>query len=170
MEVRILEERDTKRYMALRAQAANEYPKYPDRDLDRELFHFADHPTTVMSEHTRQGTVVWGAYDGYLLVGTLAISRRFDVVAGHYLWLWGLYVRPRYRGTPASRLLMEAMLAWCGGEARDRRLLSAYDRSNEQAARFLYRWGFHPVVGMTRGRPNACEMSGQCVLVERDRA
>lgn len=89
MEARMLEERDTKRYIALRMQAASECPGHMTRDIKEELFLLADHSTTEMSRHSRQGAVVWGVYDGHLLAGTLAVARRFNVRIRNHLWLWG---------------------------------------------------------------------------------
>jgi len=167
MEARILQGRDDKRYMALRTQAANERSAQSTLDLERELFLFADHSTAVIAQHGLQGTVVWGAYDGRALVGTLALSRQLGIADACYLWLWGLYVRPRYRGTPASRLLMEAMLAWCEGEPMDRRLLSSFEPSNHRGRLFLGRWGFERADAIPD--PYLWKCVGDRVLVERER-
>lgn len=51
-----------------------------------------------------------GAFDGSVLVGTMAVSRRVSAQVWPYLWPWGLYARKPYRSTSASRLLAEAVL------------------------------------------------------------
>lgn len=168
MEARILQERDTKRYIELRAQAVSECPGHTTGDFKEELFLLADHATEGMSRHARQGTVVWGAHDGHLLAGTLAVSRRFNVHVGNHLWLWGLYVRPRYRGTPASRLLMDAMLVWCRNVPADERLLGSCRGSDRPARLFLARWGFQVIPAAAYPMAIQGFEKGD-VLVERER-
>jgi GNAT superfamily N-acetyltransferase len=111
---------------------------------------------------------VWGVHDGHLLAGMLAVSRRFNVHVGNHLWLWGLYVRPRYRGTPASRLLMDAMLAWCKVQSEDECLLASCQASSQRAMLFLSRWGFH-VVPVTSDLRGIMGVDAGSVLVERER-
>lgn len=168
MEVRILKEQDTRRYIELRTQAASECPWSTAWNLEEEMFLLADRATAGMPPHPRQDTVVWGVHDGHLLAGVLAVSRQFNLHVGNHLWLWGLYIRPRYRGTPASRLLMDAMLAWCRKVPADERLLGSCRGSNQRARLFLSRWGFE-VVALPE-YPMAFQGVGtEDVLVERER-
>lgn len=98
------------------------------------------------------------------LMGELvAVSRRFSARVLSYLWIWGLYVRPHYRGTPASRALVTAALAWCEQQPPEQRLFGAFEVSNVRATRFCQRFGFQ--------RPDEGESildrPPGCTLVER---
>src|SRR5688500_6017046 len=72
------------------------------------------------------GTNIWGAMNQGRLIGVLALSRKCGGAIGEYLWLWGLYVRPPYRGTPASRALIEAALKSAEREPDGVRLFASY--------------------------------------------
>lgn len=168
MEVRILKGQDTRRYIELRTLAASECPWSATGNPKEEMFLLADRATAGTPPHPRQDTIVWGVNDGYLLAGTLAVSRQFNLHADNHLWLWGLYVRPRYRGTPASRLLMDAMLAWCRKIPTDERLLGSCHGSNQRARLFLTRWGFQ-VVALSEYPMAIQGVEAGGVLVERER-
>ena len=141
MEFRILGDRDKKQYLELRIRAAGDASSWACSELKRELLLFADSPHRVMSAHRELGTQVWGVYD-VSLVGVIAVSERYDVEVKAHWWLWGFYVLPRYRGTPASGMLMKAALEWCGEQSRHRRLFSAFHGSDYHARQYLERWGF----------------------------
>lgn len=145
MEARFLRPEDGRAYAALRAQqAAERAARSAWSELGTELKQLAQGADETIRHYLMTGTAVWGAFDGPSLVGALAVSPRYAVRAGHYLWLWGLFVRPPYRGTPASRRLMEAALAWCEAQSSPRRLFGAFDPDNLQALRFCERYGFVP--------------------------
>lgn len=49
---------------------------------------------------------VYGAFDGCLLIGMMGYYRKDEQRA----WIWGVFVRPEYRGRGVSQALMEALL------------------------------------------------------------
>src|SRR3546814_5318649 len=59
-------------------------------------------PDDVIRNYVTSGTIVWGVFDRLTLAGAMAVSRRFSARLHAYLWLWGLFVRPHHRGTPAA--------------------------------------------------------------------
>lgn len=143
MEARVLLPQDGRAYAVLRAQEAEEGPPPPATELRDERTALARDPAEVLERYLASGTVVWGAYDGTTLAGALGISRRFSVRVLTHLWVWGMYVRPQYRGTPASRMLMTAALGWCERQPREQRVFGAYDVFNVRAYRFCERYGIH---------------------------
>ena len=151
MEARTLLPADGRAYAALRQLQAKEgVPRSRRRELDIELERLARDPEAVIRNYLATGTMLWGADDGGSLVGTLAVSRRRSLRAGPYLWLWGLFVRSPYRGTPASRVLMNAALAWSGAQPEGLRLFGAVTEDNLQARRFCDRHGFVRTVATAR--------------------
>jgi ribosomal protein S18 acetylase RimI-like enzyme len=55
---------------------------------------------------TGDDSFVYGAFDGSLLTGMIGYYRKGEQRA----WIWGVFVRPAYRGRGISRALMEALL------------------------------------------------------------
>lgn len=144
MEARILTDLDGKKYREVRRKAADESEWNASDELRQEGELFDHDPNRVMTIHRGQGTRVWGAFDDMLLAGVMAMSYLQLLNHPRNLWLWGLYVRPKYRGTPASRMLMESVLRWREEHAPGHRLLGACDPGNLNVARFLDRYGFQP--------------------------
>ena len=142
MEVRRLLRMDESRYQRLRLEAAQEDSWIPTREVVRELELFRRDVPHILHAHDRGGTQVWGVFDDMTLAGVIAVSPVSLAGNRPQLWLWGLYVRPRFRGTPASRALLGTAQAWGERQQPDGALLGAYHRHNRHAARFVDRYGF----------------------------
>lgn len=164
--IRTLHNVDRKRYMDLRAHAASENPFARCREADRELLMLADGPRQLLATHQAQGTQVWGVHD-VGMVGTIAVSRRYNPEIGDHLCVWGFYVLPRYRGTPASGLLMTAALDWVAAQKEELRLLSSFKKLDHHSRHYLERWGFRRSVN-TRHWVGADAVPVGHVVVERD--
>ena len=145
MLARILGPQDAKRYLDLRIKAAKEEPDALTFDVERELAQAA-HAGSASMFLQEQSRIHWGVEHHGSLVGVMAASRRFNVILSSHLWLWGLYVRPRFRGTSVSRYLMEAALHWAVTEPWQDRLLSSFPVQNARAKRFLDLWGFQLLI------------------------
>src|SRR3546814_5160366 len=63
-----------------------------------------------------EGTRVWGVFQADVLAGAVSLSRHFHLQRLDVAFMWGLFVYQRYRGTAASRLLMEAAIDCCEHE------------------------------------------------------
>lgn len=150
MEARPLRPSGGRAYAALRMQQAGGHPSHlPSSELWIELCHLVLDPDAMIQYYLISGTALWGVLDGPSLVGTLASSRRFSASAVTYLWLWGLFVRPHYRGTPASCALMAAALAWCNAQPAGQRVFAALDADNLRVHRFCDRYGCRPTDATT---------------------
>src|SRR3546814_15597205 len=109
MEVRPLLPHDGRAYADLRVLELEEHVSaLPLPRLQAELECLALGPDDVIRNYVTSGTIVWGVFDRLTLAGAMAVSRRFSARLHAYLWLWGLFVRPHHRGTPAARLLRSA--------------------------------------------------------------
>ena len=142
MEARLLSRLDERGYRNLREQAAREGPLIQIGELQRERELFDRTPGTVMKTHELRGTRVWGAFDDMTLAGAVALSPVLLQTRTRQLWLWGMYVHPRYRGTPASRLLMEAVLAWGESQYSGSSIMGSFHRNNRHAWQMVMRFGF----------------------------
>src|SRR3546814_12186321 len=57
-------------------------------------------------------------------------------------FMWGLFVYQRYRGTAASRLLMEAAIDCCEHEQGIESVVTCFDGGNLHARQYFSRFGF----------------------------
>lgn len=142
MEARQILRMDERRYRILREQAACEGPLIQTGELQRELELFDQVQHSVMKVYELRGTRVWGAFDDIALTGAVALSPIPLQAKTSQLWLWGMYVYPRYRGTPASRLLMEAVLAWGEKHHSGSSIIGSFHRNNRHAWQMVMRFGF----------------------------
>lgn len=142
MEARPLSRLDERGYRNLREQAAREGPLTQTSELQRELELFDQIHDSVMKVYEIRGTRVWGAFDDITLTGAVALSPVLLQGRARQLWLWGMYVYPRYRGTPASRLLMEAVLAWGERQYGGSSIMGSFHKNNRHAWQMVMRFGF----------------------------
>jgi GNAT superfamily N-acetyltransferase len=164
LRVRRIVETDAAGYYALRVRSTHGliYPSEPA--VLRELGGGLAGMREVFMRYGIERTRVWGVFDFSVLVGTLCLSRRFS--PGHLdtASLWGVFVLPRYRGTAASRLLMEPLLEWCECELRIRCITTRFARGNAHARHYFERFGFEPDMETEvalSGRPcHDCDMVG----------
>ncbi|RYG99055.1 MAG: GNAT family N-acetyltransferase [Alphaproteobacteria bacterium] len=144
METRQLLRMDESRYRRLRIEAAREAPDALTADLQRELVLFEHGLGGALATYDGRGTRVWGVFDDLSLAGALAVSPIWLNTDSRQLWLWGLYILPKFRGTPASRCLMTAVLHWAEVQHPGGAIMGAYDKSNRHAWQLVERFGFLP--------------------------
>lgn len=142
MEARLLSRLDERGYRNLREQAAREGPLIQTGELQRELELFAQVHDSVMKVYELRGARIWGVFDDIILAGVVALSPVLLHTRARQLWLWGMYVYPRYRGTPASRLLMEAVLAWGDRQYTGSSIMGSFHKNNRHAWQMVMRFGF----------------------------
>lgn len=142
MEARQILRMDERRYRILREQAACEGPLIQADELQRELELFDQIQHSVIKVYELKGTRVWGVFDDIALAGAVALSPIPLQSKTIQLWLWGMYVYPRYRGTSASRLLMEAVLAWSEKHYSGSSIMGSFHRNNRHAWQMVVRFGF----------------------------
>ena len=142
MEARQLLKMDESRYRRLRLEAANETTWQRTSELNQELTLIDCGPASVLAKHDSDGTRVWGAFHDMYLAGVVALSDIEIQPYESHLWLWGLYVLPRFRGTPASRCLMATAQEWAERARPGAMLMGAYHRDNRFAWQVVERFGF----------------------------
>lgn len=144
MEARELLRVDESRYRRLRLEAAKETSWRCTGELQKELERFEQGGDGVIATHDAQGTRVWGAFHEMHLVGAVGLSLVPHGAGMQRLWLWGLYVTPRFRGTPASRCLMTVVQDWGEKHFPGGAIMGAYHRDNRHAWQLVERFGFRP--------------------------
>jgi len=148
IEVRRLTEHDAEAHWKLRLHA-----------LETEPAAFGESPeehrrSTISqtAERLRTGgeqSMVFGAFDGSTLIGTIGIYRMTGRKRNHKTGVWGMFVHEAHRGTGAGRaLLEEAIRAARGMEGV--RIVCLSVNPQQPAARSLYvsagfrSWGLEP--------------------------
>lgn len=151
LQVRRVREVDAQAYYALRRRSFEEsaYPLEPQ--LRRELKTGTEGIVAQLAAQVAEGTCMWAALSGETMIGTAALSREYHASYGGIGVLWGVYVLPRYRGTPASRLLMDAVVGFCGLDSTIGQILAPCAMGNQAGLRFLQRFGFEPMTLLSRG-------------------
>lgn len=155
MEARQLLKMDESRYRRLRLEAAGETTWQRTSELDRELSLIESEPASVLASHDKAGTRIWGVFHDMYLAGVVALSEVEMEPEEPQLWLWGLYVLPRFRGTPASRCLMGAAQEWAERARPGAVLMGAYHRDNRFAWQVVNRFDFQ-----TSARRSEAENAG----------
>ena len=109
VELRVLESSDAAACQALRLRALKECPA----DFSSSYEEERDTPLHQVAERLapQPDDVVFGAFDGATLVGTVALARAPRRKLAHKAVIWGVYVAPEYRRRGIARRLMERALA-----------------------------------------------------------
>ena len=133
--VRRLGPSDAAAYRAVRLEALADAPTAFGSDAGRE----SGIPDAVWAERMVTNPN-FGLFDGNELVGIVNFLRGEGVKVRHRGEVVGVYVKPKARGTGASRLLMEAVIA----EVRDKvvQLHLAVTTNNTPARRLYEGLGF----------------------------
>lgn len=150
LQVRRLGETDAATYYMLRSRSVDRLSQPVEPEVRRELDARSCGMAARLAGYEAEGSHVWGAFFGETLIGTVALSRRSHATRGGFGVLWGMFVLPRYRGTPASRLLMDALLDDCARDGGFRQLIAPCVRDNVAGLRFLARFGFEPALWVPR--------------------
>src|SRR3546814_11810324 len=89
-----------------------------------------------------EGTRVWGVFQADVLAGAVSLSRHFHLQRLDVAFMWGLFVYQRYRGTAASRLLMEAAIDCCEHEQGIESVVTGFDGGNLHPRQYFSRFVF----------------------------
>src|SRR3546814_20804686 len=96
----------------------------------------------LIDHYDVEGTRVCVVCHADILAGAIALSRHFHLQHLDTVFLWGLFVYHRYRGTATSRLLMEAAMDWYEHEPGIESVVTRFDGSNLHARQSFDRFGF----------------------------
>jgi|GEM_PF-806420 len=151
LQIRHLSEADTLAYYALRMRSMESLVDPVEPQVFRELEAGTNGIAALVAGYVSEGTHVVGAFHGDTLVAAAALTRQCHAAQDGIGRLWGVFVLPRYRGTPASRLLMASIIEYCSADGDIRQLLASCGHDNVAGLRFLQRLGFEAIPAADSG-------------------
>ncbi len=111
MEIRSLSLEDAPAWLAIRSRMLKEHPESFGADS-------ADFEGTTVAEieariaaNSGPDSIMYGGFDGELLVGTIGFFQRGGTKRLHVREIWGMYVAPEARRLGVGRALLERALA-----------------------------------------------------------
>jgi GNAT superfamily N-acetyltransferase len=135
IECRRLAVADAKSYQSLRIEGFRLEPRaFRYAPEDESGVTPADVETRLRRDH------VVGAYAGDELIGVGGLAYERGVKTGHKALLYGMYVRPAFRGAGASDAIMNELLDIA--RSRVEIVTLTVVSQNDRARRFYERWGF----------------------------
>jgi RimJ/RimL family protein N-acetyltransferase len=110
------------------------------RPPDESTIFLAEHKRSVAMEPWRH-TPPGGSVDEKNLIGTTGIARGYAPKTRHSAWVWGVYVKPEWRGLHIAEELIRCCFTW----AQTRKIVTAklgVAAINTSAVRCYERCGF----------------------------
>lgn len=138
MHVRLLTEADSAAYRSLRVASIEEASALSSPEIVRELAIYVRIGAGVIAGYALEGSRVWGVFEDARLTGVVAVTCRF----GDAAHLWGLYVRPEYRGAKVGPGLMRAAVEWIREQPGVATAKLYVDKCNRRAMQLFLRFGF----------------------------
>src|SRR5438876_1130752 len=124
MEIRSICENDMRGYKTLRLEALRDHPTAfgSDYEEDRKLpdSFWIERIKTALDESAGR---IFLADNGDRLAGSLGVYRQRGAKCRHQGHIWGVYVRPEFRGRRLTDRMMDEAVRWCRAQGvRDLRL------------------------------------------------
>ncbi len=132
MSVRRLEADDAAAFMAVRLEGLRNHPEAFGASAEEEVAR----PLAQVAQRLSVSAVFGGFDQEGTLQGVIGLAMGASPKTRHVATVWGMYVRPRARGTGLSRQLLARAVTEASGTCRSVHLTV---ESGNQAARSLYR-------------------------------
>jgi ribosomal protein S18 acetylase RimI-like enzyme len=131
---------DAIQFRKLRLYALQDSPTAFSADYQKNLNHSTEYWEDLLTMHPDESTIFLAAYDNNLIANT-GIVRGGMPKTRHSATIWGVYVRPEWRGLHVAEELIHACFTW----ARARKIVAArlgVTATNTSAIRCYERCGF----------------------------
>jgi RimJ/RimL family protein N-acetyltransferase len=140
--IRPTREEDAANYRELRLEALRTHPTAFGADYAEDLLR----PAEQWQQNVRDGAggeqgILYVAESSDALIGMTGVYRRDRAKMRHHATIWGVYVRPEWRGAHIADTLIEACVAW-SREQQLRVLKLSVVTSNAAAIQCYVRCGF----------------------------
>jgi RimJ/RimL family protein N-acetyltransferase len=142
---------DAAKFRELRLGALQDSPIAFSADYQKNLNHPLKHWEEMLTMHTDESTIFLaehkrstppsGSVDEDNLIGTTGIARGGSPKTRHSAWIWGVYVKPEWRGLHIAEELIRSCFTW----AKPRGIVTAklgVAAINQSAVRCYERCGF----------------------------
>jgi ribosomal protein S18 acetylase RimI-like enzyme len=147
--------RDALEFRELRLYGLQESPTAFTADYQRNLSHPAQYWEDLLTMHPDESTMFFSFHESQL-IGMTGIARGGSPKTRHSATIWGVYVRPEWRGLHVAEELINACFWW----ARTRKIVAArlgVTATNTSAIHCYERCGFI----ITGTEPRAVYYEGQ---------
>lgn len=127
-------------FRALRLGALQDSPIAFTADYQKNLNHPPKYWEDMLTMQTDESTIFLAANEG-TLIGMTGIARGGSPKTRHGAWIWGVYVKPEWRGLHIAEELIKCCFEW----AKARRIVIAklgVSAVNQSAIRCYERCGF----------------------------
>jgi ribosomal protein S18 acetylase RimI-like enzyme len=142
-------------FRELRLHALQDSPTAFSSDYQRNLSHPPQYWEDMLTMHADESTIFLAEHNKEM-IGMTGIARGGSPKTRHSATIWGVYVRPEWRGLHIAETLIDACFRW----ARDRKIVGArlgVTTTNTSAIRCYERCGFR----ITGTEPRAVYYEGQ---------
>jgi ribosomal protein S18 acetylase RimI-like enzyme len=142
-------------FRELRLHALQDSPTAFSADYQRNLSHAPQYWEDMLNPHSDESTIFLAVQENNL-VGMTGIARGNTPKTRHSATVWGVYVKPGWRGLHIAEQLIQACFRW----ARARKIVAAklgVNATNESAIKCYERCGFR----VTGTEPHAIYYEGQ---------
>lgn len=147
--------KDAMGFRELRLYALQDSPTAFSADYQTNLNHPARHWEDMLTTHADESTVFLAVHENQL-IGMTGMARGGSPKTRHTATIWGVYLRPEWRGLHIAEHLINDCFTW----ARARRIVAArlgVTATNTAAIRCYERCGFE----ITGTEPRAVYHEGQ---------
>jgi ribosomal protein S18 acetylase RimI-like enzyme len=147
--------KDASQFRELRLYALQESPTAFSADYQKNLNHSTQYWEDMLTMHPDESTIFLAEHENRL-IGVTGIARGGSPKTRHSATVWGVYVRPEWRGLHLAEELIHASFTW----ARARNIVATrlgVTATNTSAIRCYERCGFQ----ITGTEPRAVYYEGQ---------
>src|SRR4051812_15853187 len=116
MQIRILTEADAKAFRALRLHALRQEPLAFGQSAEEHQSISTRKIAARLRTNSAQTNFILGAFENEELIGTAGFTRNPEQKKNHKGIIWGVYVKPDYRGKKIARKLLERLIRLAQGQ------------------------------------------------------
>ena len=131
---------DAVRFRELRLGALLDSPVAFSADYQKNLYHPPKYWEDMLTMHADESTIFLAEHENQL-IGMTGIARGGSPKTRHGAWIWGVYIKPEWRGLHIAEELIQSCFAW----AKARKIVIAklgVAATNASAVRCYERCGF----------------------------
>ena len=128
-------------WFTMRIESLNESPSAFLASPKKELSQGADFFRARIVEGG-DNNVIFGCFDGEILAGSVGLVREGHQKASHKAFIWGMYVRPDYRGRMIGKQLLQSVIEFAVNTMKVKQINLSVESSREPAKKLYSSMGF----------------------------